>query len=451
MLILYNTLTRKKEVFKPINKGKINLFVCGITPYDYPHIGHAKTYIQFDFITKYLRFKKFNVFYLQNVTDIDDKIIQRAKEEDQSWKEISKKFQNIFYEDMEKLHVDSINKYAKATDNIKEIVNQVKRLIEKRCAYKLEDGYYFDLSKFKNYGKLSRRNYTEAEDALSKIDDNLSKKNKGDFCLWKFSKKNEPFWKSELGDGRPGWHIEDTAITEKYLGSQYDIHGGAKDLIFPHHEAEIAQMESISNKVPLVRYWLHTGFLNVKGSKMSKSLKNFIIIRDALKQYDYKILRFFFFAVHYRSQIDFSDDALKQAENTLNRISEFLLNSKNKKGDIDNKLVNKTKESFLKALDNDFDTPKALSILFKFIREANKKTPGQNCYNLLKEIDDTFDIFYFDELKISKEIQTLVNKREKYRKEKNYKKSDEIRDIIQKKGYVLEDSKEGIKIKNALR
>ncbi|MFH1209858.1 MAG: cysteine--tRNA ligase [archaeon] len=447
MLRLYNTLKRKKEVFKPIKEGKISLFVCGITPYDYPHIGHAKTYIQFDFITQYLRSKKFNVFYLQNVTDIDDKIIQRAKEENKPWKELSEKFQNIFYEDMQNLHVNSITKYAKATDHIKEIVNQVKRLIKKGCAYKLEDGYYFDLSKFKNYGKLSRRKYIESEDSVSKIDDNLNKRNKGDFCLWKFSKKDEPFWKSELGDGRPGWHIEDTAITEKFFGPQYDIHGGAKDLIFPHHEAEIAQMESISNKVPLVRYWLHTGFLNVKGSKMSKSLKNFITIRETLKQYDYKTLRFFFFSVHYRNQIDFSDDTLKQTENTLNRINEFLLNSKNRKGDIDNKLVNKTKELFLKALDDDFDTPKALAILFKFIRETNKKTPGQNCYNLLKEIDDIFNIFYFEEIKIPKEIQELVNERELSRKNKDWKKSDELREIIRKKGYILDDTKEGVKIK----
>ena len=288
MIRLYNTLTRKKEILRPIKDNNINLFICGPTVYDFPHIGHAKTYIQFDFIVRYLRHKKFKAFYLQNITDIDDKIIQRSKEKNISWKELSKKFEEIFYEDMKSLNVNSVDRYARATDYIKEIESQVKRLIQKGYAYKIEDGYYFDLSKFKGYGKLSKRKYLEAEDSVTRIDESINKRNKGDFCLWKFSKKDEPFWESELGKGRPGWHIEDTAITEKFFGPQYDIHGGARDLIFPHHEAEIAQMESISGKKPLARYWIHTGFLNIQGSKMSKSLKNFITIREALKKYDYK-------------------------------------------------------------------------------------------------------------------------------------------------------------------
>ena len=446
-LKVYNTLTRKKEEFVPIKGKKVNLFVCGPTSYDYSHIGHAKTYTQFDFIVKYLRYKKFKIFYLQNITDIDDKIIKRADEKKDSWKELSTKFEKTFYEDMKNLHVTSVNKYARATDYIKEIISQVKRLVKKGHAYKLEDGYYFNLSKFKEYGKLSGRNYEEAEDATTRIDKNINKKNKGDFCLWKFSKENEPSWKSSLGNGRPGWHIEDTAITEKFFGSNYDVHGGARDLIFPHHEAEIAQMESISGKKPLVKYWLHTGFLNVKGTKMSKSLSNFITIRDALGRYDYKTIRFFFFTSHYRKPIDFSDDSLNETENSLKRINDFILNSKENKGNVDKKLMDKTKKLFFEALDDDFDTPKAISVLFEFIREANKNNPGRNCYKLMKEINEIFDLFEFRKEIIPEEIKLMAEERENYRRLKKWKKSDEIREAIKKKGYQVEDTSEGYKVK----
>ena len=446
-LEVYNTLTRKKEEFVPIKGKKVNLFVCGPTSYDYSHIGHAKTYTQFDFIVKYLRYKKFKIFYLQNITDIDDKIIKRADEKKDSWKELSTKFEKTFYEDMKNLHVTSVNKYARATDYIKEIISQVKRLVKKGHAYKLEDGYYFNLSKFKEYGKLSGRNYEEAEDATTRIDKNINKKNKGDFCLWKFSKENEPSWKSSLGNGRPGWHIEDTAITEKFFGSNYDVHGGARDLIFPHHEAEIAQMESISGKKPLVKYWLHTGFLNVKGTKMSKSLSNFITIRDALKKYDYKTIRFFFFTSHYRKPIDFSDYSLRETENSLKRINDFILNSKENKGNVDKKLMDKTKKLFFEALDDDFDTPKAISVLFEFIREANKNNPGRNCYKLMKEINEIFDLFEFRKEIIPEEIKLMAEERENYRRLKEWKKSDDIRGAIKKKGYQVEDTSEGYKVK----
>src|SRR3989344_7050108 len=252
-LKLYNTLTRKKEVFKPMKDKEIKMFVCGPTVYDFSHLGHAKTYIQFDTIAKYFRWKGYKVFYLQNITNIDDKIITRAREDgdEKGWKKLSDKYEKEYLNDMKMLNVNSVNKYAPATDYIPEIISQVKRLIEKRFAYKISDGWYFDLSKDKDYGKLAKRESLELNDAVSRIDENKEKKNKGDFCLWKFSKEGEPKWKSDIGDGRPGWHIEDTAITEKELGQQYDLHGGGIDLIFPHHEAEIAQMESISGKKPL--------------------------------------------------------------------------------------------------------------------------------------------------------------------------------------------------------
>lgn len=311
---LYNTLTRKKEIFKPIKKGRVNFFVCGPTVYDYMHIGHAKTYIQFDIIVKYLRFIGYNVFYLQNITDLDDKIIKRAQEEKIDPLELARKFEKYYHEDEKDLNITAVTKYARATDYIKQIVKQTKTLVKKSYAYKISDGYYFNISKFADYGKLSNRTVLGAEDAISRIDESIEKKNKGDFCMWKFSKPDEPSWNTELGVGRPGWHIEDTAITESQFGPQYDIHGGARDLIFPHHEAEIAQMESASGKKPLVRYWLHTGFLNVDSQKMSKSLGNFVTIRDALKKYDYRVLRFFYIASNYRSPIDYNEKSLEGAK-----------------------------------------------------------------------------------------------------------------------------------------
>jgi len=300
MLKIYNTLSRKKEIFSPLRqvrgkpKGKkVNLFVCGPTVYDFPHIGHARTYVVFDAFVKFLRQKGFKVFYLQNITDIDDKIIDRAKEKKITPKKLALLFEKEYLKDMKSLKVDSVTKYARATDYIKEIISQVKRLLDKSFAYQAKDGIYYDISKFKNYGKLARRTILQAEDGVCRIDQAKGKRNRGDFCLWKLSKNGEPKWESPFGWGRPGWHIEDTAICEKHFGFQYDIHGGARDLIFPHHEAEIAQMEALSDKSPMVKHWIHTGFLTVSDKKMSKSLGNFITIRDFQKKYPYRVLRLF--------------------------------------------------------------------------------------------------------------------------------------------------------------
>ena len=446
-LQLYNTLTRKKEAFKPIKNKKINFFVCGPTVYDYSHIGHAKTYIQFDIIAKYLRYLKYRVFYLQNITDIDDKIIAKAKEEKKDWKIISRKYEEEFLKDMAALGINSVNKYARATDYIKEIQSQVERLINKKIAYKISDGYYFNLKKFKEYGKLARRKHEEAEDAVSRIDENKEKINKGDFCLWKFSKKEEPSWKSNLGVGRPGWHVEDTAITEKRFGSQYDIHGGAVDLIFPHHEAEIAQMESISGKKPFVKYWLHTAFLNINKEKMSKSKGNFITIREALQKYNGTVIRYFFASNHYRTPINFSFENLEQSRSALDRLNNFVLNLKNSKRKDDSDLIKRTKEDFIKAMDDDFNTPVAFSIIFNFMNEVNKKGGGKKIYNLMLEFDKIFNILTIKEKKISAEIKKLIQEREKARKKKDFRKADEIRERLKKQGIILEDTEKGVKWK----
>jgi len=461
MIKVYNTLTQKKEILKPIKDKEIKMFVCGPTVYDFSHIGHARTYISFDVICKYLRQKGYKVFYLQNITDIDDKIINRAKQEKVSWKTISKKFEKEYFKDMKTLKVDSVTKYARATDHIKEIISQVKRLLEKGFGYQIKDGIYYDISKFKDYGKLSKRTVLQAEDAVSRIDESVEKKNKGDFCLWKFSKPDEPKWKSPFGEGRPGWHIEDTAITEKYFGPQYDIHGGARDLIFPHHEAEIAQMEAISGKVPMVRYWLHTGLLTVRGQKMSKSLKNFITIREFLKKYSPRLLRFFVIKNHYRSPIDFEEGKLLQAKKELDKLDEFIekiTKSKFKVKKLTPQLnIKKYEKNFILAMDDDFNTPKAVGVLFELIRKANcriskellTQRETEKILKFLKKVDQIFDFIFLKEPKekIPKEILTLVKEREKLRKQGDFKKADEIRAKIKEMGYWIEDTKEGPRIK----
>jgi len=460
MLKLYNTLTRKKEIFRPRKGKRVNLFVCGPTVYDFSHIGHARTYVVFDAFVKYLKQNGFNVFYLQNITNIEDKIIIRAKEKKTTPEKLAEQFEKEYFKDMRVLKVDSVKKYAKATDHIKEITSQVKRLIDKGYAYKINDGIYYDISKFKKYGRLSGRTVVQAEDAVSRIDETKGKRNKGDFCLWKFSKPGEPEWPSRFGAGRPGWHIEDTAIAEKYFGFQYDLHGGARDLTFPHHEAEIAQMEAISNKSPMVKYWLHTGFLTVKGTKMAKSLGNFITIRDFLKNHSAQALRLFVLKAHYRSPIDYSEKEINQVKKQLERIDQFVEGLKRikKVGKEGGKnLISKTKKEFKEAMEDDFNTPLALASVFQLINKGNallaenqlSLIDAKNILKFLKETDKIFNFIFFGkkEAKIPALIEKMVREREKARKEKNWKLADETRKKIKQMGYRVEDTEEGPKIK----
>ena len=373
-IYLSNTLTKKTEELKPITEGKVNFFVCGPTVYDYPHLGHAKAYIQFDFIVKYLRYCGYEVNYIQNITDIDDKIINRAREKGVTWDQLAREFESIYIEDMKALGNSSVTKYARATDYINEIVKQVKVLMEKGFAYQISDGVYYEVAKFADYGKLSGRTELQAEDSVSRVDENKEKRGWNDFCLWKFNKEGEPFWETELGKGRPGWHIEDTAITETIFGPQYDIHGGGVDLIFPHHEAEIAQMEAASGLKPLVRYWLHIGFLNINSSKMSKSKGNFKTIREALEKYNFRILRFLFLGSHYRSAMDFTETILEQTKNSLKRIQDFIDKIDISVDSLEEKrVVDELREKINLSLSNDFDTPTAFATLFEFIRSQNSK------------------------------------------------------------------------------
>ena len=479
MLKLYNTLTRKKEVFRPLKNKKVNLFVCGPTVYDFAHIGHARTYLVFDVIAKYLKQKKYKILYLQNITDIDDKIIDRASKEKVFWKDLSRKFEKEYFKDMKALNINSVSKYARATDHIKEIISQVERLLEKGYAYQIEDGIYYDISKFKDYGKLSKRTVSMAEDAVTRIDIAKEKRNIGDFCLWKKSKLGEPRWKSPWFSGRPGWHIEDTAITEKYFGPQYDIHGGARDLIFPHHEAEIAQMEVISGKKPMVKYWLHTGFLTVKGIKMAKSLGNFVTVRDFLKNHSPRILRFFVLKTHYRSPIDYSEKEIEQAKRQLERIDEFIEKIQNPKsnhspfpmgwvapplfkggGKIQNKSkiqISKFERQFNEALEDNFNTPKAIAIIFDLVNRGNSliaqnkltQADARNILEFLKKIDKVFNFIFWEKPKekIPRNILKLVKEREEYRKKGDWKSADEVRKKVKEMGWQIEDTEEGPKIK----
>jgi len=450
VLKIYNTLTKQKDVFSPRQSGKVNFFVCGPTVYDLSHLGHAKTYTQFDFLVRYLRYRGFDVFYLQNITDIDDKIIERAHEQGIAWDDLARKYEEAYMEDMHALGNDSVNKYARATNYIDQIVTQIKKLIDGGFAYKTSDGIYFETAKFSEYGKLSGRTDTREEDAQSRIDESSEKHAWNDFALWKMKKAGEPSWSTDLGDGRPGWHIEDTAITEAEFGPQYDMHGGAVDLIFPHHECEIAQMESASGLAPFVKYWLHTGFLNIDSQKMSKSKDNFTTIREALETYDAKTLRYFFLSAHYRSPIDFQKDSLEQARSALARANIFL-SSCDSNFDDEDKIseIENLKQKVLEALDNDFNTPAALGLIFDFIRIQNTKGGnGQNVINLFTELNKIFgDLFVNLNAEVDDpKIEALLEERDDARLRKDFIRSDEIRDELASKGLEIKDTPKGPKV-----
>ncbi len=457
-MVILNTLTGRKEEFEPINEKNIGLFVCGPTVYDYSHIGHARTYVIFDVIAKYLRYKGYKVKFVMNITDVDDRIIDRAKEESKSWKEVAEFYEKAFMKDINALKIDSVDKFARAADHIKEIIEQVNILIEKGYAYKTEDGVYFDISRFEDYGRLAKRTVQQAEDGISRIDESVNKRNKGDFALWRLSKEDEPAWPSPWGNGRPGWHIEDTAISEKYLGQQYEIHCGAQDLIFPHHEAEIAQQESASGKKPFVKYWLHSGFVTINGQKMSKSLKNFITIQDVLKEYSPEALRFLVVSAYYRSPIDYKEDLIKQSEAAIQRFHELVgkLEMLKKSGPKDEKvefdeIIKNTKIEFENKMDDDFNTPEVLAVLFNFIRVANTlikdntmdKKSADKAIKFLKELDEILGILPQGQLLIPEEIFSLVQKREELRHEKIWLEADKIRDDIQSRGFSVEDTQYG--------
>ena len=444
---IYSTLTRSKENFETMNKNRVNLFVCGPTVYDDAHIGHGRTYISFDTIKRYLEYSGYAVFYVQNITDIDDKIINRSKESGIPAHDIARKFEKRYIEDMTKLNVTGVNLFARATDHLDEIIDQIQRLIDNGFAYESEDGVYFEIEKFEEFGKLSNRKIDELESHRELAE--TTKRNEQDFALWKKRENvDEPVFPSPWGDGRPGWHIEDTAITEYYFGEQYDVHGGGLDLIFPHHEAEITQMEAVSGKSPMVRYWLHTGFLNVNGEKMSKSLHNFITIRELLQDWDADTFRFFVLSTHYRSPIDFSKDSLHQSEKSLEKIKKFYSSLDVKAGDVESDLdvLNDAKDEFFRSMDDDFNTPKAIASIFVLMNECKNVDLSDDDKIAIKSfLDDVSQIlgvdFNLEEASAGSDdlFNLITDVRSELRAAKQYELSDKIRDELINLGYEIND------------
>ncbi|MBI3377567.1 MAG: cysteine--tRNA ligase [Nitrospirae bacterium] len=474
---IYNTLTAEKEDFVPLTEGSVDMYVCGVTVYDNCHIGHARSAIVFDVIQRYLRYKGFNVRFIRNFTDIDDKIINRAKKEGIPWNEVARKYTEEFYSDMDSLGVARADIEPKATEHIKEMIEIVKGLIDKGYAYERDGSVYFEVNKFTEYGKLSKR---DKEDMMAgaRVEVDERKKDPMDFALWKASKEGEPFWESPWGKGRPGWHIECTAMSMKHLAESFDIHGGGADLIFPHHENEIAQSEAFTGK-PFVRYWMHNGFITIDKEKMSKSIGNFFTIKEVLDKYDAEAIRFFLLSTHYRSPIEFSDELLKEAEvsidryyTTLTRIADFI--SREDSGGKTSPpektfedVVNSFKGKFLTAMDDDFNTALAVGNIFELIREANRfldtKPSGQKAkelvtraMGLLKEAGSVLNIFRKtpDEWQAAlirtkkiplaeKDILNRITSREEARQKKDWAAADAIRKELDEKGIILEDKKDG--------
>ena len=482
-LKVYNTLTKKKEIFKPIHEGKVNMYVCGVTVYDMCHIGHARANIVFDVIYRYLKSIDYDVKYVRNFTDVDDKIINKANEEGKPCSEITERYIEEFYTDMDRLNLERPTLEPKATEHISDMIEIVRKLIENGHAYDVDGDVYFSVESFDGYGKLSSRNLDELM-AGARVQVDERKRNPLDFALWKSSKPGEPKWEAPWGEGRPGWHIECSAMSAKYLGDTFDIHGGGKDLIFPHHENEIAQSECSSGK-EFVKYWLHNGFVNINSEKMSKSLKNFSTIRKVLEEYHPEVLRMFLISNHYRSPIDFTDDNMRETKGNLDRCYALkkLLSENLLADDVDDtpqdfeaaydlkEKISDFKLSIENAMNDDFNTAIALSLLLEIVRLTNRYlsdarfTVCTGSKSLLQSAESQLDYFsaifgimtyttesYFAEAKdeaLSKlditedDIQKLIDERTAARTNRDFNRSDEIRDHLLNLGIVLEDTKEG--------
>ncbi|MEK7114742.1 MAG: cysteine--tRNA ligase [Patescibacteria group bacterium] len=447
---IYNTLTEKKEILEKPKKGPLKLFVCGPTVYDSSHIGHAKTFISFDVIARYIRAQNFKLNYLQNITDVDDKIIERAKKEKKTPQAVARQFEEEFHQDMKLLNVTSVDKYARASEFISAILRQIKNLISKGFAYQTSSGIYFEVRKFKKYGQLSKQNLEELRPGY-RIETDPEKRDPLDFALWKIS-ADEPNWPSPWGSGRPGWHIEDTAITEEIFGVQYDLHGGGLDLKFPHHESEIAQQESASGKQPFVKIWLHSGFLLVNGEKMSKSLKNFTTIKDFTKKYSPIVLRYMVVSGHYRSPFNYTDKLAEQTKTTVNNLIKFLtkmnLISKTKNHSLSVFDTHIFEEGFYKAMDDDFNTPEALASIFSLVNKINEQgwnVSATQAKIVKKIIEKHLAILGLDikPIEIPENIKNLVEQREIFRKKQNFKAADEMRKQIKELGFEVEDTPMG--------
>ena len=467
---VYNSLTKKKEEFLPLEPYGVKMYVCGPTVYDLSHIGHARSAIAFDVIYRYLKYRGYDVTYTRNYTDVDDKIIERAQREGTSTEEVSERYIKAYDEDMAALGVSLPTHRPRATETIPEMIEAIEVLIEKGYAYVVDGDVYYSVRKFQGYGKLSGKNIEELE-AGARVEVDERKKDPLDFALWKKSKQGEPWWESPWGRGRPGWHIECSAMCIKYLGETIDIHGGGKDLIFPHHENEIAQSEALTGK-PFARYWLHNGFVNIEKEKMSKSLGNILTIRDALKLHTPESIRLFVLSSHYRSPVEYSHSTLKEAEAKAERFYRTLLRIKEEfpqtlEAKLPEERLAERLKPFLDAMDDDFNTAHTIGLMFEEVSRANKlmdsaagRTPEETkeelsaIVSVFGELSRILGVFerspeaYFTNLKSHapipvEEINALIKEREEARKRRDYARADAIRDELKEKGIILEDTPEG--------
>ncbi len=461
---IYNTLTRQKQEFVPLKENEVKMYSCGPTVYNYFHIGNARPFIIFDTLRRYLQYRGYSVKFVQNFTDIDDKMINNANAEGITVKELADRFIGEYFTDARGLGIKEATVHPRATENIDAIIDIIKILEEKGYAYCVNGNVYYSTKKFAEYGKLSKQPLEDLESG-ARIDVSDEKRDPMDFALWKAQKEGEPAWKSPWGMGRPGWHIECSAMVNKYLGDTIDIHSGGQDLIFPHHENEIAQSEAATGK-PFANYWMHNGYININGTKMSKSLGNFFTVRDVAKHYDYEVIRFFMLSAHYRNPINFSDELMQQAKSAVERVYNCLDNMRflsktaadraltDKEIEFD-KEIDKAKQAFIAAMDDDLNTAAATAAIFELTKSANtlfmssndnSKSLLEKTISMIKELGGVLGLFEKEtEKSIDAEVETLIEERTKARAEKNWAKADEIRDKLKAMNVILEDTPNGVK------
>ncbi|WP_027633497.1 cysteine--tRNA ligase [Clostridium hydrogeniformans] len=461
---IYNTLTNRKEDFKPIVAGEVRMYACGPTVYNFFHVGNARTFVVCDTIRKYLEYRGYKVKFVQNFTDIDDKMIKKANEEGTTVKELGDRYIEEYYKDADELLLKRADINPRATEFVEDIIGFIKDLIEKGYAYEVEGDVYFSTKKFNEYGKLSGQNIEELQ-AGARINVDDRKKDPIDFALWKAAKPEEPSWESPWGNGRPGWHIECSSMASNLLGETIDIHAGGSDLAFPHHENEVAQSECRSGK-QFANYWIHSAFVNVNNQKMSKSLNNFFTARDILKKYDAEVIRFFLLAAHYRTQLNFSLELLDSAKSSMERLYNAIYNLDNlleavKEENLrDDEIEYKNtlqgyKEKFIEKMDDDFNTADAISVLFDLVKDINcninnnsSKEIVEYALSLIRELGSTMSILQRStKQSLEEEIESLIEERQKARKEKNWSLADKVRDDLKARGIVLEDTPQGVRWK----
>lgn len=457
---IFNTMTRRKEEFVPLDKNEVKIYACGPTVYNYIHIGNARPLCVFDVLRRYLEYRGYNVRFVQNFTDVDDKIIKRANEEGLTFEEVSKKYIEEFWTDAHGLNFKDATVHPKATENIDEIINIIKTLEEKGYAYAVDGDVYYRTLKFKDYGKLSHQPIEDLQSG-ARIAIGEKKENPLDFALWKAAKEGEPYWDSPWGKGRPGWHIECSAMNKRYLGDSIDIHCGGKDLVFPHHENEIAQSEA-ANDAPFAKYWMHNGYINVDNVKMSKSLGNFKTVREIANVYGYEVIRYFLISSHYRSPINYSIDIIEQCQSALDRLYtcreslDFAI--KNAKSDIDDdeeilKLIASAKDEFIKAMDDDLNTADGIAAVFNLVSTINTEIINKEVsLNVCKKAAEMFDeltgvlglLYNRKSNDIDDDIEKLIEQRQTARANKDWATADKIRDELKAKGIILKDTPQGV-------